>query len=34
MSENIDLTDVTDCKICSVYKNVPLRNVLTYKNVG
>ena len=34
MSENIGLTDAKDCDACSLWKDVPLRNFLTYMDVS
>jgi len=33
MSDNIGLTDAKDCETCSLLKDVPLRNYLTYMDV-
>jgi len=33
MSENIGLTDAKDCDACSLWNDVPLRNILTYMDV-
>jgi len=33
MSEIIGLTHAKDCDVYSVWKNVPLRNFLTYMNM-
>jgi len=34
MSENIGLTNTKDCDACSLWKDVPLRNFMTYTNVS
>ena len=34
MSENIGLTDAKDCDACSLWKDVPLHNFLTYMDVS
>jgi len=34
MRQSIGVTDAKDCDACSLWKDVPLRNVLTYMDVS